>query len=68
MAVNKEGNSYTFIFSIAMVVIVGTILSSLSIGLKPYQDENKRIKKQMDILAAIGVESNRENAKPPIIK
>lgn len=62
MAVNKEGNSYTFIFSIAMVVIVGTILSSLSIGLKPYQDENKRIKKQMDILAAIGVESNRENA------
>lgn len=62
MAVNKEGNSYTFIFSIAMVVIVGTILSSLSIGLKPYQDENKRIKKQMDILAAIGVESDRENA------
>jgi Na+-transporting NADH:ubiquinone oxidoreductase subunit C len=62
MAINKESNAYTFLFSIIMVVVVGAILSSLSMGLKPLQDENKKTKKQMDILAAIGVESNRENA------
>jgi Na+-transporting NADH:ubiquinone oxidoreductase subunit C len=62
MAINKESNAYTFIFSIAMVVVVGAVLSSLSLGLKPMQDENKATKKKMDILSAVGIESSRENA------
>jgi Na+-transporting NADH:ubiquinone oxidoreductase subunit C len=62
MAINKESNAYTFTFSIILVAVVGAILSSLSLGLKPYQDKNKEVKKQMDILSAIGVESDRSNA------
>ncbi|MDX1651888.1 MAG: NADH:ubiquinone reductase (Na(+)-transporting) subunit C [Brumimicrobium sp.] len=63
MAINKDSNAYTFGFSIALVVVVGVILSSLAIGLKPYKEKNVAVKKKMDILAAIGVESNRKNGK-----
>lgn len=62
MAINKESNTYTFAFSIILVIVVGAILSSLSLGLKPLQEKNQEVKKKMDILNAIGVESNRENA------
>jgi Na+-transporting NADH:ubiquinone oxidoreductase subunit C len=63
MAVNKDGNGYTFIFSIALVVVVGVILSSISIGLEPFKKANVAVKKKMDILAAIGVESDRSNGE-----
>lgn len=62
MAVNKESNAYTFGFSIVLVIVVGAILSSLSLGLKPLQKKNQEVKRQMDILNAIGVESDRETA------
>lgn len=52
MAVNKESNGYTFGFAIVMVVVVGTILSLLAIGLKPYRDANGVQKKQLEILSA----------------
>lgn len=63
MAINKESNAYTFTFSIILVAVVGAILSSLSLGLKPMQDKNKAVKKKVDILNAIGVEANRANAE-----
>lgn len=63
MAINKEGNAYTFLFSVAMVVVVGAILSSLAMGLKPRQVKNQEVKKQMDILSATGIEANRDNAQ-----
>jgi Na+-transporting NADH:ubiquinone oxidoreductase subunit C len=62
MAINKESNAYTFMFSIILVVVVGAILSSLSMGLKPLQKKNDKVKKEMDILSAVGIESNRGNA------
>ncbi len=62
MGINKESSAYTFTFSIIMVVVVGAVLASLSLGLKPLQDENRKVKKQMDILSAIGIESDRSNA------
>lgn len=52
MAINKESNGYTFGFAIVMVVVVGTILSLLAIGLKPYRDANGVQKKQLEILSA----------------
>lgn len=61
MAINKESNKYTFVFSIIMVVVVGTILSSLSLGLKPLQEKNLEVKKKMDILTAVGVDADRSN-------
>lgn len=63
MAVNKDGNGYTFGFSIALVVVVGVVLSTISIGLEPYKKANVEVKKQMDILSAIGVESSRKTGE-----
>ncbi|MGV6861823.1 MAG: NADH:ubiquinone reductase (Na(+)-transporting) subunit C [Putridiphycobacter sp.] len=62
MAVNKDSNGYTFLFAIILVVVVGISLAALSVGLKPIQTKNLEIKKKMDILGAIKVESNRKNA------
>ena len=63
MAINKEGNAYTFLFSVAMVVVVGAVLSSLAMGLKPRQVKNQEIRKQMDILSAVGIDATRDNAQ-----
>lgn len=52
MAINKESNGYTFGFAIALVAVVGTILSVLAIGLKPRIEANGEQKKQLDILSA----------------
>jgi Na+-transporting NADH:ubiquinone oxidoreductase subunit C len=60
---NKEGNSYTIIYSIVMVVVVGTALAALAILLKPMQDANTVVKKKIDILAAVGITADRKNAK-----
>ena len=59
MAFNKNSNGYTFFFAIVMVVLVGAILASLSLSLKPMQKANQAEKKMMNILGAIGVPSER---------
>jgi len=68
MAINKESNAYTFGFAIALVVVVGTILASLSQGLKSKQQENNVVKKKMDIVKAMLPKAeadkiNRSNAE-----
>lgn len=62
MAFNKEGNGYVFGFTVALIAVVGTILASISMGLKDKQAQNNEVKKKMDILAAIQVESSRDDA------
>jgi len=62
MAFDKNSNAFTFGFSIVMVVVVGAILSGVALGLKDKQKLNDDIKKKMDILGAINVESTRDNA------
>lgn len=61
MQINKDANGYTFLFSIIIVVIVGVVLSSLTLALEPRKKENVEVKKKMSILSALGVESTREN-------
>lgn len=61
MKVNKDANGYTFAFSIILVVVVGVALSSLSIGLGPLKKANVEVKKKMNILSALGVESTRKD-------
>lgn len=67
MAINKESNSFTFGFAIALVVVIGVVLAALSEGLRPYKEKNVRVKKQLDILSAMmDVEKEgitRENAE-----
>ena len=67
MAINKDSNGYTFGFAITLVVVVGSILALLAMGLKDKQKENDVVKKQLDILSAMmDVEKkgiDRSNAK-----
>lgn len=63
MAFNKESNGYIFGFTIVLIAVVGTILASLSMGLKEKQTMNNVVKKKIDILAAIQIESDRSNAE-----
>lgn len=53
MAINKESNGFTFGFAIMLVVVVGTVLALLAMGLKPIRVKNGEVKKKMEILKAM---------------
>lgn len=58
MAVNTEKNSYTILFAVAMVVVVGSLLAFTASSLKPQIKENERMEKQQNILYALGINEN----------
>jgi Na+-transporting NADH:ubiquinone oxidoreductase subunit C len=62
MEKRTDKNSYTILFAIAMVVIVGSVLAFASTALKPKIDANKRLEKQQNILYAMGVNENDEKS------
>ncbi len=49
---NKQSNSYTIIYIIVLVVLVGTALAATSLALKDKQQENVNADKMSQILAA----------------
>lgn len=62
--VNKtNSNSYTFIFAIIMVVVVGVVLAFAATSLQPLQYENMRQEKMQNILATIGIQTDRAGAQ-----
>ena len=58
MSKKTDSNSYTMIFAIIMVFVVGSMLAFLASSLKPTIKENERIEKQQNILYAMGVNEN----------
>lgn len=62
MEKRTDKNSYTVIFAIVMVLVVGSLLASAASGLKDRIDENKRLEKQQNILYAMGVNDNEGNS------
>ncbi|MFC0604030.1 Na(+)-translocating NADH-quinone reductase subunit C [Winogradskyella pulchriflava] len=58
MEQRTDKNSYTIIFAIGMVIIVGALLAFLASSLKPTITENERLEKQQNILYAMGVNAN----------
>lgn len=58
MSKRTDSNTYTIIFAIAMVVIVGAILASIASSLRGRIAENLRIETQQNILYAVGVNEN----------
>jgi Na+-transporting NADH:ubiquinone oxidoreductase subunit C len=62
MALNTEKNSYTLLFAIGLVVIVGTLLASVDASLKEKIKVNKVLEKQQNILYAIGINENEGNS------
>ncbi len=55
-------NTYIFIFSAVMVVLVALLLSTTSLNLKPFQDKNVEVEKKQNILASINIESTAKDA------
>lgn len=60
MEKRTDKNSYTLLFSVGMVIIVGSLLAFAASALKPTIDENKRIEKQQNILYAMGINENED--------
>ena len=44
----RDSNSYIFLYSIVMVVVVAVLLALVSSGLKPAQQENIKMEKRID--------------------
>ena len=55
---NTDKNSYTVVFAVIMVAVVGFILAFLASGLRSRIDENERFEKQQNILYAMGINEN----------
>ena len=53
-----DKNSYTIIFAIAMVIVVGSLLAFTASSLKGRINENVRLEIQQNILYALGVNEN----------
>ncbi|WP_420572207.1 Na(+)-translocating NADH-quinone reductase subunit C [Kordia sp.] len=62
MEKRTDKNSYTVIFAIGMVLIVGALLAYLASALKPMITENQRLEKQQNILYAMGINNNTPGA------
>jgi len=60
---NRDSNSYTFLFTIIMVLLVATTLATTASLLKDLQKENVRKEKMQNILSSIGIETDRENSE-----
>ena len=56
-------NTYIFIFSAIMVIVVAAILSVAAMTLQPYQKKNIEINKKQNILTSINVESTAKDAE-----
>lgn len=60
---NRNGNTYTFMYASVMVIVVAAVLSFTAITLKPFQKRNIEIEKKQNILAAVNVESTTVDAE-----
>jgi len=60
---NRNGNTYTIIYSSVMVILVAAVLSIASIALKPRQKKNFEIEKKQNILASVNIQTTFENAE-----
>ncbi|MFO7789330.1 MAG: NADH:ubiquinone reductase (Na(+)-transporting) subunit C [Bacteroidota bacterium] len=59
---DKNSNTYIFLFAIIMIVIVAAVLSVISTQLQPLQDKNVKVQKMQDILAAMRIETTADEA------
>ncbi len=60
MAKFTDKNSYTILFSVIMVLVVGSLLAGIAQGLREKISENERFEKQQNILYAMGVDNNED--------
>lgn len=58
---NKQGNLYTIIYIVVLVVLVGAALAFTSISLKPRQQANADADKMRQILASVNIYPESDN-------
>lgn len=58
---NKQSNTYTVIYIIVLVVVVGAALAMTALGLRPQQQENIRADKMKQILASVHIVPSNGN-------
>ena len=58
MSKKTDSNSYTVLFAIGMVLVVGALLAFTASSLRPMIDANQKIEKQQNILYAMGINEN----------
>lgn len=54
---NRQGNTYTFVYSIVLVVVVAALLSVIALSLQPAQNENIKNEKRQNILRSVNISS-----------
>jgi len=59
---NRQGNTYTFLYSVVLVVVVAALLSVISLSLQPLQNKNKVNEKRQNILSAVNITSTAETS------
>ncbi|MCW3787546.1 NADH:ubiquinone reductase (Na(+)-transporting) subunit C [Plebeiibacterium sediminum] len=60
---DKQGNTYTFLYASIMVIGVAAILAFISVSLKPIQSKNVAVAKKIDILKSVGIASDASTAE-----
>ena len=59
---NRDSNSYTFIYASGLVILVAALLALAAVLLKPFQDKNIEVAKKSDILKSVLIESDASTA------
>lgn len=67
MAINKNSNAYIIIYTVVMVVIVGSLLAFLATSLKDKQAANILNEQKVSIMKAFG-EANEKSEKEDVVK
>ncbi len=60
---DRNSNTYTFLYAAIMVIIVAAVLASVSMALKPAQKKNVEIEKKQNILASVNIPSTAADAE-----
>ncbi len=60
---DRNSNTYTFLYAAIMVIIVAAVLASVSMALKPAQKKNVEIEKKQNILASVNIPSTAVDAE-----
>ncbi len=60
---DRNSNSYTFLYAAIMVILVAAILASVAMALRPLQRKNFAIERQQNILASVNILTTPEKAE-----
>ncbi len=60
---NRQGNTYTFVYAIVLVVVVAALLSIIALSLQPAQNENIKNEKRQNILRSVNILSTASESE-----